>query len=110
LIVALTPLLAYHANKHDFVLLLLPFVLILDHLQTRRSLKPNHWVLAVSVAAVFLIPFVFPGPMPLFCGIAALTSSLYYEVASSRIPSVPATAEPPSRAHAARQTMDTPKG
>jgi len=84
LIVALTPLLAYHANKHDFVLLLLPFVLILDHLQTRRARTPNHWILGVSVAAVFLIPFVFPGALPLFCGVALLTSSLYYEVARSR--------------------------
>ncbi len=110
LIMALTPLLAYHANTHDFVLYLLPFVLILDYLQTRRHLKPNHWVLGGSVAAVFLIPFVFPGPMPLFCGIAALTASLYYEVAWSRISSLPAAGESPSRARAARQTMDTPKG
>jgi hypothetical protein len=84
-IMVLTPLLAYHAYTHDFALLLLPFLLVLDYLQTRRPLKPNHWVLGVSVAAVFLIPFVFPGPMPLFCGMVVLTSSLYYEVASSRI-------------------------
>ena len=92
LIVVLTPLLAYHANTSDFVLLLLPFVLILDYLQTRRPMEPNHWVLGGSVAAVFLIPFVFPGPMLLFCGIAALTASLYYEVAWSRISCLPAAA------------------
>jgi hypothetical protein len=95
-IMALTPLLAYHANSTDFVLLLLPFLLILDYLQTRRHLKPNHWVLGVAVAAVFLIPFVFPGPMPLFCGIVALTSSLYYEVASSRNSTLPAAGESPA--------------
>ena len=106
----LTPLLALHANTTDFVLLLLPFVVILDYLQTRRPLQPNHWVLAVSVAAVFLIPFVFPGPLPLFCGIAALTSSLFYEVASSRIPPLAARGGSPPGARAARQTMDTPKG
>lgn len=98
LIVVLAPLLAYHANTHDFVLLLLPFVLILDYLQTCRPLRPNHWILGGSVAAVFLIPFVFPGPMPLFCGTAALTSSLFYEVASSRIPCLPAAGESPSPA------------
>jgi hypothetical protein len=110
LIVTVTPLLAYHANKHDFVLLLLPFVLILDYLQTRRPLQPNHWVLGGSVAAVFLIPFVFPGPLPLFSGMVMLTICLYYELATSRIPSVPATGESASGARDARQTMDTPKG
>lgn len=94
-IMVLTPLLAYHANTPDFVLLLLPFLLILDYLQTRRRLQPNHWVLGVSVAAVFLIPFVFPGPMPLFCGIVALTSSLFYEVTSSRTSCLPAAGELP---------------
>ena len=89
LILVLTPFLAYHTNMHDFVLLLLPFLLILDYLQTRHPLKPNHWVLGGSVVAVFLIPFVFPEPLAMFCGVAALTSSLYYEVASLRISAFP---------------------
>lgn len=82
LLLTLTPLLAYHTNTHDLVVLLLPFLLILDYLQTRPALRPHHWVLAGSVAAVFLIPFVFPEPIALFCGVAVLASSLYYEVAS----------------------------
>ena len=84
LILTLTPLLAYHTNTHDLVVLLLPFLLILEYLRARPTLKPHHWVLAGSVAAVFLSPFVFPEPVALFCAVAALTSSLYYEVASRR--------------------------
>jgi hypothetical protein len=86
LAIAVSCLLSYHAYLHDDSLLLLPIILIGQHLVHSRW-KLTHTALALTVAALYLIP-VLPTSLTttavqMFAAMAILASLLASEILES---------------------------
>jgi hypothetical protein len=80
-----TVLVAFHGNLHDSALLVLPILMVCDWLIRKRINSINRVLLAVSVAALFVLPMVWENRQLLCCATLALFFATWSELRGNRV-------------------------